>query len=102
MAKYRKKAVVIEAIRWSGKNVQSLAAWAARADFEARKRLGTVMPNVTVPLHLTPLDDRIKLEVTTLNGDVEVYPGEWVICGVRGEFYPCSDEIFKETYEEAE
>jgi len=29
----------------------------------------------------------------------EVTPGDWIITGVKGETYPCKDEIFRETYE---
>ena len=28
--------------------------------------------------------------------------GDWIIKGVAGEFYPCRDDIFRQTYEEAE
>ena len=30
---------------------------------------------------------------------VGVKKGQWIICGVKGEFYPCDDETFRETYE---
>lgn len=33
------------------------------------------------------------------NSDVQVHPGDWIITGVRGEKYPCKDEIFRQTYE---
>ena len=26
-------------------------------------------------------------------------PGDWIICGVQGEFYPCKPDIFDATYE---
>lgn len=39
-----------------------------------------------------------KLSVVTLEGPMEVKPGAWVIRGVKGEFYPCDDEIFRLTY----
>lgn len=32
----------------------------------------------------------------------EVTPGDWIITGVKGESYPCKDEIFRATYEPAE
>ena len=40
--------------------------------------------------------------IRTLEGGHEVSPGDWIITGVKGEFYPCKDEIFKMTYEPAE
>ena len=30
----------------------------------------------------------------------EVTPGDWIITGVQGEFYPCKPDIFAETYDE--
>jgi len=39
--------------------------------------------------------------IETLEGDMKVSDGDWVIKGVRGEFYPCKPDIFEATYEEA-
>ena len=40
--------------------------------------------------------------VDTLEGGHIVCPGDWIIKGVKGEFYPIKDSIFRETYEPAE
>jgi len=37
--------------------------------------------------------------VQTLEGDMQAGRGDWLIKGVRGEFYPCKDDIFRQTYE---
>ncbi len=38
--------------------------------------------------------------VHTLEGtSYEVKIGEWIICGIKGEFYPCKPDIFEATYE---
>lgn len=42
------------------------------------------------------------LKIGTLEGDHDVTPGDWIIRGVAGEFYPCKPEIFAATYEPAE
>ena len=34
------------------------------------------------------------------NSWIEFRPGDWVIKGIRGEFYPCAGDVFEETYEE--
>lgn len=39
------------------------------------------------------------LEIYTLEGDMLADPGDWVIRGVQGEFYPCKSDIFEATYE---
>lgn len=40
-----------------------------------------------------------KLEIATLEGPVTASPGDWIIKGVAGEFYPCKPDIFERTYE---
>jgi len=37
--------------------------------------------------------------IETLDGAVEVTPGDWIITGVKGEKYPCKPDVFEETYE---
>lgn len=39
------------------------------------------------------------LAIHTLEGTMEAGPGDWIICGVKGEFYPCKPDIFAATYE---
>lgn len=39
------------------------------------------------------------LVIPTLEGDMTAQPGDWIIRGVRGEFYPCKPDIFAATYE---
>jgi hypothetical protein len=105
MAKFRKKPVVIEAFQWDGTNVQALAVWAAKADCASRKARGLPPPDdrqIELPLHVTPLGDRIELEIATLEGTHHASPGDWIICGVHGEFYPCKPDIFDKTYEVVE
>lgn len=40
--------------------------------------------------------------VHTLEGPLRVREGDWIIKGVKGEFYPCKPDIFAATYEPAE
>lgn len=40
--------------------------------------------------------------IDTLDGGHIVCPGDWIITGVQGEFYPCKPGIFNATYEPAE
>ena len=39
------------------------------------------------------------LQIRTLEGDMFVSKGDWVIKGVQGEFYPCKPDIFEKSYE---
>jgi len=82
MAKYRKKPVVIEAVQYDGM-VQDIV------DF--------------VGLHNTEMNrEMTKLYIKTLEGDMLVSHGDFVIKGVQGEFYPCKPDIFEKTYEKVE
>jgi hypothetical protein len=41
-----------------------------------------------------------QLIIRTLEGDMTVSTGDYIIQGIKGEFYPCKPDIFKATYEE--
>lgn len=86
MAKFRKKPVVIDAMEWTGRNGFDLMRWGEQLGGEIRWRFET-----------GPL-----LFIQTLEGDMRADPGDWVIRGVRGEFYPCKPDIFAATYEPAD
>lgn len=75
--KFRKKPVVIEAIQWTGNNFTDIAEWAEDA-------LWTVGDSVYV---------------VTLEGTMEASKDDWIIKGVKGEFYPCKPDIFEVSYE---
>lgn len=40
-----------------------------------------------------------QMVISTLEGDHRAFPGDWIIQGVKGEFYPCKPDIFAATYE---
>ena len=80
--KFRKKPVVIEAIQYDGstKSALDILAWIGRA--------GGQKLNV--------------LSIETLEGTMEARVGDWIIKGIKGEFYPCKPDIFAATYEPVE
>lgn len=43
-----------------------------------------------------------RMVIQTLEGNMEACPGDWIIKGVAGEFYPCKPGIFAATYEPAD
>jgi len=79
MGYFRKKPVVIEAELWDGtlRRAREIASWSADA----------------VAVAYT------ELRIKTLEGEMAVLPGDWIIKGVKGEFYPCKPDIFEQTYE---
>lgn len=43
-------------------------------------------------------EESTAIDILTLEGEMRARDGDWVICGVQGEFYPCKPEIFEATY----
>lgn len=83
--KYRKKPVVIEAVQWSGNNLNEIL------DFMKDKQ-----PNYYED------DEKKLLTIQTLEGNMIASVGDYIIKGVQGEFYPCKPDIFEQTYEVVE
>lgn len=94
MARFRKKPVVIEAVRYDGTKASFDAIW----DWMKGDDPDSPMCGYSGPDDDHPGDFGIK----TLEGNMTASPGDWVIRGVRGEFYPCKADIFDLTYEPVE
>jgi len=87
--KYRKKPVVIEAIKWTGKNTLDCIRFISKGE-EVDE--GALLESIKEEGFL----------ILTLEGTMEAYEGDYIIKGVNGEFYPCKPDIFAKTYEEAD
>ncbi len=77
MPKYHKRPIVIEAAQIP--TSANAGQWAVFHDFLR-------LPQTT--LDLRPTDDG-GYDVTTLEGVMHANPGDWLICGIAGEIYPC-------------
>lgn len=77
--KYRKKPVIINAVQWTGRNKTQIFNFTKDAF----------------------IDDNGNLGIHTLEGDHAAGIGDYIIKGVKGEFYPCKADIFEQTYERA-
>jgi len=84
--KFRKKPVVIEAIQFTGENAQEIM------DFTKEPKVPRVIK----------WQDGGFISIETLEGTMLANKGDWIICGIKGEFYPCKPDIFEATYEPAE
>jgi hypothetical protein len=89
--KYRKKPVVIEALQWDGST-------------EGRERIKKHWPEMSTAAPRSNPDDRTVSwwVIETLEGHHVVSVGDFIIKGIKGEFYPCKPDIFELTYEVAE
>lgn len=79
MAQYRKKPVVIEAVQWDG-NLETLSIFPKEDIENVKLRDG-------------------DLYIQTLEGEMKANVGDYIIRGVKGEYYPCKPDIFEATYE---
>lgn len=43
--------------------------------------------------------DRRGIYIPTLEGNLFAAPDDWIICGVKGEFYPCKPDVFAASYD---
>lgn len=82
MKKFRKKPVIIDAVQFTGSNHQEVSDFIG-SNGKANTNSGTAVT------------------ITTLEGVMVASPGDWIIRGVKGEYYPCKPDIFAATYEEA-
>lgn len=81
MSKYRKKPVVVEANLYYD-NAKVVLEW------------------IGMNGGLASIEKDGSIHITTLEGLMKAQPGDWIIKGVKGEFYPCKPDIFDATYEE--
>ena len=82
MAMFRKKPIVVEAVRYGphGAPTLELCMFLEKSDRE-----------ITI--------DENGIHIETLEGVMTAKIGDWIIRGVAGEFYPCRPDIFAQTYE---
>lgn len=86
--KYRKKPVVVEAVRWINTNGSTV---------EVMEFMNGSIDSILI----NPAEgDHLLIE--TLEGKMRADVGDWIIKGVKGEFYPCKPDIFEATYELAD
>ena len=55
------------------------------------------------PILIWKIEDHNEIPyIPTLEGVMRVNNGDWIIKGIKGEFYPCKPDIFEVTYEKCE
>jgi hypothetical protein len=85
---YKKKPVAIQAMRLTEDNLDAAADWIG----EEVAIVGCLPKQIVVVKNG-------KIEIETLEGVMTAGPGDWLIRGVKNEFYPCKNEVFEATYE---
>lgn len=87
--KYRKKPVVIEAIQFTG--------------LSSLNRMSNVWKKPFLDVaDFDALEEKENFFIETLEGNHCAVLNDWIIKGVKNEFYPCKPDIFEMTYERVE
>ena len=91
MKNYRKKPVVIQAVAFDGINYDEIISF---TNGTAEKR--------SIPFSESAPDRERGpfLYIKTLEGEHLASDGDYIIKGIKGEFYPCKPDIFQATYDE--
>jgi hypothetical protein len=79
---YQKKPVQVEALQWTGKNRREIFDFCTLSYFNTDFETGN-----------------LKLNIQTLEGNMEASVGDYIIKEIKGEFYPCKPDIFELTYD---
>lgn len=77
---YIKKPVIIRACQWTGENSAEMSVFLNQS-------------------YITTSINEKGLYIQTLEGLMKASVGDYIIEGIKGEYYPCKPDIFNETYE---
>lgn len=78
---YCKKPIVVTALQWTGNNEESICEFVGEKYF---------------------INSRGELYIETLEGILKANVGDYIVRGLAGEFYPCREDIFLNSYNEME
>ena len=90
MPKFIKKPIEIEAIQWNGWNLQEIKEFVGDS---------LVYEYYDAAWEVSKGPAMVDMKIKTLEGKMQVSVGDYIIKGVKGEFYPCKPDIFVMTYE---
>jgi hypothetical protein len=82
MHKYTKKPIVIEAVQWTGDNQKEIFDFCSMSYFNTTLETG-----------------ELSLMIQTLEGPMSASVGDYVIKGIKNEFYACKPDVFMLSYD---
>ena len=85
--KAKKKPVEVEVCQWTGSNIKEIMSFCGPKAYNIYQ------------INLANMPTEYSLTIHTLEGDHRATVGDYIIKGVHGEFYPCKEDIFHETYD---
>ncbi|AEA86229.1 hypothetical protein phi9O_gp5 [Clostridium phage phiCP9O] len=84
--KYRKKPVVVEAVKFTRDCFEEIKEFTNGKAYNFRTE--------------KTINGKSYCDIKTLEGVITATEGDYIIKGIKGEFYPCKPDIFEKTYEE--
>jgi hypothetical protein len=96
---YRKKPVVIDAIQYTAPIYSNIRDFIESFGDNPREVLVKVWDDPNEHRNVSNMSGTSHLAIKTLEGNMKIIHGDWIIRGVNGEYYPCKPDIFKKTYE---
>jgi hypothetical protein len=88
--KYVKKPVIIEALKYDGTNFVEIQNFCMPSEYQ----------NATSCAEMRRVsDEHFALYISTLEGEHIASIGDYIIKGIKGEFYPCKPDIFTASYD---
>ena len=93
MQKFRKKPVVVEAVQYTGSVSSTIFIYGLvnKTDIKSAEQANKI---------IAECERNGGININTLEDIMLVSKGDWVIKGIKGEFYPCKQDIFDATYEQ--
>lgn len=90
VSRYKTKPCEIEAIQWNGTNLEEIK------DFVGNSLIYDICDTAWEVEKGRPF---VFMKIRTLEGDMQADVGDYIIKGLRGEFYPCKSDVFEKKYE---
>jgi len=88
--KFRKKPIIIEAVQLTEGTLLAVGDFIGEHKNYPECKIAGINPATG------------KYTIKTLEGDMVAEVGDWIIKGIKGEFYPCKPDIFQQTYDEVD
>ena len=102
MKNYKKKPVTIQAVQWNGSNIKEMAKFMQTEEdgnWVQDLNLDSMPHDIVLQGTHWIFDDSVLL-IKTLEGLMMSSKGDFIIRGIKGEYYACKPDIFYLTYDE--
>jgi len=99
ITKFKKKPVEIDAIQYTAPIYSNIIDFIESFGDNSREILVKVYDNINEHRDISNMGGTSHLAIRTLEGNMKISNGDWIIRGIKGEYYPCKHDIFIATYD---